>query len=239
MFGDAGMITTEYCTKHAPDGMVNVCSRKCGTEGCRKRPSFGVAGTKTTLYCAQHARDGMVDVYIEKCRTESCGNQASFAVAGTKTPEYLGQHAPDGVVDACSRKCTTGDCSKKPSIEVTNAKMAEYCAKHAMLNCGVEGYREGEVGPHNSGKKTTGSVIRNGAKLKAINLPPTETSPTSDGRRGSRKRERPPEMTPTASKRAVLRESSGVVAETMPEIDGQKPPVKRNSSVKAEVQLSL
>ena len=59
--------------QHAPDGMVNVRSRKCRTEGCGKRPSFGIAGTKTGEYCVQHAPDGMVNVCSRKCRTEGCG----------------------------------------------------------------------------------------------------------------------------------------------------------------------
>ncbi|CAM9155783.1 unnamed protein product [Ascophyllum nodosum] len=211
--------------------MVDVCNRKCTTKGCRKRPSFGVTGKKTPKYCAQHAPDEMVDVYRNKCRTESCGKQASFVVAGTKTAEYFAQNAPDEMVDACSRKCTTGGCSKKPSLGVANTTMVEYCSQHTKLNGGVEGYREREVGPHNSGKKSAGNVIPNGAKHKTINPPPTKTNPPSDGSRGS-------QMTRTASKRAVLRESSGV-AGTMPEIDGQISPVKRNSSLKTEVQLFL
>ena len=78
--------------------MVDVKSRKCGTESCNKRPSFGVAGAKTAEYCAQHAPDGMVDVYNRKCRTGSCGKQPSFGVAGTKTAEFCAQHATDGMV---------------------------------------------------------------------------------------------------------------------------------------------
>ena len=37
--------------KHASD----VCSKKCRTGGCGKKPSFRVAATKTAEYCAQHA----------------------------------------------------------------------------------------------------------------------------------------------------------------------------------------
>ena len=56
----------------APEGMVDVKSRKCRTEGCGKRRFFGVAGTKTEEYCAQHAPEGMVDVKSRKCKTEGC-----------------------------------------------------------------------------------------------------------------------------------------------------------------------
>ncbi|CAM9597661.1 unnamed protein product, partial [Ascophyllum nodosum] len=43
-FGVAGTKTVAYCAQHALDGMVDVFSRKCRTEGCGKRPSFGVTG---------------------------------------------------------------------------------------------------------------------------------------------------------------------------------------------------
>ena len=75
--------------QHAPDGMVNVCSTKCRTEGCDKWPSFGVAGTRTLEYCAQHALDGIVNLKTRKCRTEGCGKRPSFGVAGAKTAEYF------------------------------------------------------------------------------------------------------------------------------------------------------
>ena len=91
--------TAEYCTQHALGEMVvDVCSRKCRTEGCGKRSSFGVGGTKTGEYCAQHALEGMVNVKNKKCRTKGCGKQSSFGVAGTKTGEYCAQHAPEGMV---------------------------------------------------------------------------------------------------------------------------------------------
>ena len=60
----------KYCAEHALDGMVNISSRRCKTEGCGKDPSFGVAGTKIKEYCYQHSSEGMVNVKQRKCRTE-------------------------------------------------------------------------------------------------------------------------------------------------------------------------
>ena len=221
----------EYCAQHAPSGMINVRSRKCRTEGCGKGASFKVAGTKTMEYCAQHAPDGMVDATSRKCRTEGCCKHSSFGVAGTKTADYCAQHAPHGMVRVKSRKCRTEGCGKKPPS-------VKHCAQHARLQCDVEGLREREVGPHYSGKKTIDNVIPSGAKTTTAHLPPTKTSQPSDVCWGSRKRVRHPEITPTASKRAVARESTAG-AVTMADIDGQKSPVKRNSYMKTEVQLSL
>ncbi|CAM9537691.1 unnamed protein product [Ascophyllum nodosum] len=134
----------------------------------------------------------------------------------------------------------TEDCGTMPSFGGVNTRTAEYCAQHARIKCGVDGCSEKEVGPHNSGKGTTvnSNVIPSDGKRPGVYPPPIRASPPSGCTRGSRKRARHPETPSTASKRAVARESSGR-AGTLPGIDGQKPPVKRDSSVKAEVQLSL
>ena len=50
---------TEYWAQHASDGMVDVKSRKCRTEGCGKYLLYGMDGTKTAEYCAQHAPVGI------------------------------------------------------------------------------------------------------------------------------------------------------------------------------------
>ena len=230
-FGVAGTKTVEYCAQHAQDGMVNVHKTKCRTDGCGKLPSFGVADTKTGEYCAQHALEGMVDVKNRKCRTTGCGKRASFRVSGAKTAEYCARHSLDGLVQVKSRKC------KKPSFGVANTRTAEY-SEHSTLQCGVEGFREREVGPHHSEKKTIAKVIPSQAKYTSVRPPPTKASHQSGASRDYLKRVRHPENMSTASKRTVAREPTvGVV--TMPDIDGQKSPVKRDSSVKMEVQLSL
>ena len=120
---------------------------------------------------------------------------------------------------------------------MANTRTAEYCAQHARLKYGVEGYREGEVDPHHSGTETIGNIIPNGAKHPTVH-PRSTTIPPSEGSQSSRKRARHPEITSTAPMRPISRESAGG-AGTMPDIDGQNSPVKRDYSVKTEVQLSL
>ena len=141
------------------------------------------------------------------------------------------------MVNVCSKKCRTEGCGKKPSFCVTNTRTAEYCAQHARLKCGVEGCMEGEVDPHHSGKDIIGNMLRNGAKHESVH-PPATTSPKSEGGQGSRKRVRHPEFTSTASMRPIPRESAGG-AGIMQDRDGQKSFVKRDFSVKVEVQLSF
>ncbi|CAM9918179.1 unnamed protein product [Ascophyllum nodosum] len=226
----AGTTTAEYCAQHAPDGMVNIFSRKGKTEGFGKQPLFGVEGTKTEEYCVQHTLDGMVDVCNRKYRTEGCGSLPSFGVAGTKTAEYCPQHASYEMVDVCSKKCRTQGCGKKPLFGVANTRTTEYCAQHARLKCGV--------GPHHSGNKTIGYVTPTGATAITFRPSPTNASPPSGASWGSRKRVRHPENTCTAPKRVFAQESSGGAVIT-PDIEGQKSLVRGDTSVKTEVQLSL
>ena len=197
-----------------------------------------MAGTKTADCCAQHAPGGMDNVGSRKCRTESCGNKPSFGVAGTNTLEYCAQHALHGMVDVKRKNWRARGCGKEPSFEVANARTVEYCAKHARLRCGFEGYRKREVGPQHYGNKIIGNVIPSGVKHMTVHPPTTKTSQPPGVCWSSRKRLRHPEITSTASKRAAALESTAG-AVTMPDINGQKSPVKRNSSVKTEVQLSL
>ena len=213
--------------------MVDIWSRKCRTEGRGKIPSFGVAGTKTSEYCARHAPDEMVNVCGRKSRTEGCGKRPLFRVAATQTVEYCARHA----ADACSRKFRTGGCGKKPSFGVAATQTAKYCAQHARIQRGVEGYSEREVGPHHSGKETISNVIPSGAKHVAVLLPPTKTSHPSSVSRDSRKRVLHPKITSTTSKRSVTRESTAG-AGILPDVERRKPPVRQNSCVKTELQLS-
>ena len=112
-----------------------------------------------------------------------------------------------------------------------------YCAQHIRLKCGVKGYREREIGLHHPVQDTVRNPSPNGAKQKPILPSLAQGSPPSSGIRVSRKRARHINITSTDSKRVVARELTGG-AVTMPEIDGRKPPVQRDSSMKTEVQLS-
>ena len=62
-FGVAGTKMAEYCTQHAPNGMVNVMKKMCRFQGCGKIRAFGVAGTQMVEFCVKHAPYRMVNVY--------------------------------------------------------------------------------------------------------------------------------------------------------------------------------
>ena len=163
--------------------------------------------------------------------------QPSFGVASTRTAEYCAQDAPDGMVNINGReKCRIEGCSNRLSFGVTGIRETAYCIQHTRPRCGFEGHNRQEIGPHSSDKEAIGGA--SGAKRKTA--PPffAHASPPSDIIGGSRKRVRHLDITSTVSERVALRESAAG-AVTIPKIDGQKSPIKRDSSVKTEVHLSL
>ena len=81
-------------------------------------------------------------------------------------------------------------------------------------------------------------VRPSGSNHKIVH-PPVQASPFSGSSLGSRKRVRYLHNGPTVSKKRAVALESTAGALTMPEIEGQKSPVKRDSSVKTEVHVSL
>ena len=158
-------------------------------------------------------------------------------MVGTKSAEFCAQHAPDGMISVKSRKCRTEGCGKKPPFGMANTRTAEHLHSTHQTGCGVEGYREGEVDPHHSGKETIGNMLPKGAEHESV-YPAATTSPPLEVSQGARKRVRHSEIRSTVSMRPIPRKSAGR-ARTMLDIDGQKYLVKRNASVKAKVLLSF
>lgn len=67
IFGVDGTNKRESCFEHKKDGMLNVKTRRCGQQGCTKRPSFGMEGSNKGEFCSEHKKDGMVDVANKRC----------------------------------------------------------------------------------------------------------------------------------------------------------------------------
>ncbi|CAM9780024.1 unnamed protein product [Ascophyllum nodosum] len=85
---------------------------------------------------------------------------------------------------------------------------------------------------------TTAEYCRQHARDGMVNVC-RKANPFSGSSRGSRKRARYLHNGPTVSKKRAVALESTAGALTIPEIEGQKPPVKRDSSVKTEVHVSL
>jgi len=61
-----------YCGDHKLEGMIDVKSKTCNHEGCKKRPCYNVEGKKKALYCKDHKLEGMIDVINKTCIYEWC-----------------------------------------------------------------------------------------------------------------------------------------------------------------------
>ena len=76
-YGVKGSRTREFCSSHAPAGMVNVCHKTCVHEGCSKRPTYGVREVNRKEFCEAHSEPGMVNLNTRCCR-KGCYRMAGF-----------------------------------------------------------------------------------------------------------------------------------------------------------------
>ena len=102
--------------------------------------------------------------------------------------------------------------------------------------CSVEEYRSRGIGPHHSEEEATVNASLRGVKRKRVDPSPAQPSRPSDGSGSDHDCARQLDIASPSSTRSVAR-GPAVRAVTLPGIDGQS--VKRDVSVKTEVQLSL
>lgn len=118
----------EFCSEHAPEGMVDVHRKKCAVEGCPKRASHGVKGSGRRLVCGEHASGDMSDLGQKFCRFSGpdggdCESVARYGVRGSKRREFCSRHAPDGMVNMNDKLCAHGDCPKLPTYGQEGTKV--------------------------------------------------------------------------------------------------------------------
>lgn len=103
--------------------------RKCGTEGCKRRPTFGVEGTRQAQFCASHKPESFVNVLCKRCDVEGCKHQPSFGVPGAK-PARCATHRSDGMVNLLAPKCASPGCRVVPSFARPGSRKVSACAAH-------------------------------------------------------------------------------------------------------------
>ncbi|CAN0379889.1 unnamed protein product, partial [Ascophyllum nodosum] len=103
----------------------------------------------------------------------------------------------------------------------------------------IKGCRRRWIDPNLSGKETNGAACPSGSKQKTVHFSSTQESPFSGSIWGSCKRVRYLRNGPTILKKRAVALESAAGALAMPEIEGEKSPVKRDSSVKTEVHVSF
>ena len=85
------------CAAHATPGMVDVVSKKCGVDGCAKRPNFGPRSGERPSRCVLHAEPGMVDLVHKRCEAAGCGKQPTYGTPGGRRQFCAAHVGPGGV----------------------------------------------------------------------------------------------------------------------------------------------
>ena len=119
----------KYCKEHRSDNMVDVRHKKCGIDGCIKKPNFNERGTKIGIRCEKHKLPTMVNVLIKKCDILNCETRASFNILGQK-PTVCAEHQIPGMVNVLDKKCEFEECMKLARYNIISEKNGVWCIDH-------------------------------------------------------------------------------------------------------------
>ena len=72
--------------------MVNIASKKCLHENCKKQPTFNVETNKVAIFCFDHKLENMINIISKKCQYEDCEKIPNYNLQGEKHPIYCKSH---------------------------------------------------------------------------------------------------------------------------------------------------
>ena len=84
------------CGKHKDDGMINIITKTCQHENCKKQPIFNVIGEKLGMFCKNHRTKGMSDVVTKKCEYDQCTKKPYFNNPSEKKGVFCTMHKTEG-----------------------------------------------------------------------------------------------------------------------------------------------
>lgn len=111
-----GSKTAAYCTRHAPGGMVDVCSNRCYHHKYAGLRRFGVIACNMATNRRQHTDVGLIG--------DKCTRRVSLNVSGCTKGAYCNQHADEGAVDGGHKRCSQDTCNKIPPFKVKGGEAA-------------------------------------------------------------------------------------------------------------------
>ena len=117
--------------------MVNVLSKRCGKDGCKKQPRYNIEGKTKGLYCFMHKMIGMIDVVSKTCIEDGCKTQPFYNIEGKLTGLYCNIHKKDKMVDVKNKRCIEYGCKIMPNFNIEGETKGLYCATHkkeGMIN---------------------------------------------------------------------------------------------------------
>lgn len=121
-----------YCGKcRDPATMINLVSKLCEHERCKKNAGFLVVGETVPRFCRTHATPDMVSK-SKKCETSGCTKHASFNHIGESVGKFCKTHALPEMVIVHKRVCEHpgGECKKVPHFDFPNRKRPRFCFTH-------------------------------------------------------------------------------------------------------------
>ena len=92
--------------------MVNVKSKKCTHEGCKRIPFYNYEGKTTAFFCLVHKKDGMFNVNSKKCTHEGCKTLPIYNFENETKALYCSVHKEDGMVDVKNQRTDAGKKNK-------------------------------------------------------------------------------------------------------------------------------
>ena len=110
--------------------MVDVKSKTCIYDGCRKQPAFNKLGETKAIYCAEHKDPNMVNVKDKTCIHDGCRKRPNFNKLGEKKAIYCTEHKESDMVDVKNKTCIYDCCRKQPAFNKLGETKAIYCAEH-------------------------------------------------------------------------------------------------------------
>jgi hypothetical protein len=110
--------------------MVNVKSKLCEEDGCKKIPYFNFEGELRGVYCASHKKTGMVNVKSKLCEEDGCKKQPYFNFEGELRGVYCASHKKTGMINVITKLCEEDGCKKKANYNFEGQKTRQYCATH-------------------------------------------------------------------------------------------------------------
>ncbi|CAN0378521.1 unnamed protein product, partial [Ectocarpus fasciculatus] len=180
-FGEPGSGRRQFCSKHAPKGMVNLERKKCSVDDCPMPPTYWHEGNRKRRFCARHAEDGMVKLDKKLCPVKGCFTSASYGVMGKKR-KFCAVHAERGMVSIGGRRCAEGGCGKRANYGIAGTNKREFCAGHAakgMVNINNQSRRGGSPQKKNASTTSSNAGPRDGTEEESDNKPAV----SGDGRR--------------------------------------------------------
>lgn len=128
-----------YCSKHNPNRnlYVDLSSKFCQQDDCKKHAIYGVAGTKVPLYCSEHGQEhGYINIKNKQCEYANCTTKATFGEKKykngsniNKNVHFCVKHKPDGYVSLSHKLCDYEDCYVRATFGGEDNKV-KWCVKH-------------------------------------------------------------------------------------------------------------